>query len=73
LQKLLLHICITAILIHWLLATARETPRMAFAPNFDLFGCLNQSSGQSRFVQKLMFLLSNNGINIFHFKTPFPK
>jgi hypothetical protein len=33
-------------------ATARETPRMAFAPNFDLFMChLNQSSGQSRFVQ----------------------
>jgi hypothetical protein len=34
---------------------------------------LNQSSGQSRFVQKLMFLkfLSNNGINIFTaFKTP---
>jgi hypothetical protein len=30
-------------------ATARETPRMAFAPNFDLFGVPNQSSsGQSR-------------------------
>jgi hypothetical protein len=41
LQKLLLHICITANLIHSAaFATARETPKIAFAPNFDFVGTI---------------------------------
>jgi hypothetical protein len=50
------------------LATAKETPKMAFAPKFDLFEYhLNQSSSdQFDFVQNTLQVLSDNRIYILH-------
>jgi hypothetical protein len=61
------------------LATAKETPKMAFAPKFDLFEYhLNQSSSdQFDFAQKTETPTSSSAIIVFTFftafKTPFPR
>jgi hypothetical protein len=78
LQKHRQHNDTKAILIHFAaLATAKETPKIAFAPKFDLFGYhLNQSSSdQFDFAQKQKHhkFLSDNRIYILHRKTPFPR
>jgi hypothetical protein len=72
LQKHRQHNDTKAILIHLAaaLATAKETPKIAFAPKFDLFEYhLNQSSSdQFDFAQKTEHLqvLSDNRIYILH-------
>ena len=60
-------------------ATARETPRMAFAPNFDLFGVPSKSIiiWSITFCSKTDVPKSSSAIIVLTFftafKTPFPK
>jgi hypothetical protein len=78
LQKHRQHNDTKAILIHLGSFTAKETPKMAFAPKFDLFEYhLNQSSSdQFDFAQKQKLQVSS-AIIVFTFftafKTPFPR